>query len=279
MSHHSKSHAVLSIALVLSIVVTTTPVFASGASVRPFRGVIGSVSGVGPVQLRGVSLSEEATVFVGDQLRVADKGYAKVTLLSGQKLEIGRNSDVTLSGQPGQLDLLLRSGNVSFASVASAPLKLTVGAYDISSKNAVSGNVSVGPESFGVHILTGSALVRNLKTKESYMIFEGEERLVTMQVSDGALSQSGSSASAPTEPIGSGSDDGTASGNNGNGNGTIGSTSGPSTTTSSTSKGRTLGLPSKVVTFGILGGVGAAAAIALTRGGSATTPASASSPR
>src|SRR5689334_9949648 len=118
---HRPSYAVLSLILALFTIIATTPVLASGPA---DKSVIGSVSVVGTVELRGVRLSEEATLFVGDQLHVADKGYAKVTLVNGQKLEIGSDSDVTLSGRPGKIELSVRSGNASFTSPGTTPLKV-----------------------------------------------------------------------------------------------------------------------------------------------------------
>src|ERR1043165_2780432 len=97
-----QSQTVLSLILVLVTIITTIPVSASELT---GKGVIGSVTVVGAVELRGVRLSEEATLFLGDQLRVADKGYAKVTLVNGQKLEIGSDSDLTFSGRPGKIEL------------------------------------------------------------------------------------------------------------------------------------------------------------------------------
>src|ERR1051326_729907 len=69
---HRQSQTVLSLILVLVTIITTIPVSASEFT---GKGVIGSVTVVGAVELRGVRLSEEATLFLGDQLRVADKGY------------------------------------------------------------------------------------------------------------------------------------------------------------------------------------------------------------
>jgi hypothetical protein len=237
---HRLSHAVLSLILVLVTIIATTPPLVSESA---DRGVIGSVSVVGTVELLGVQLSQEATLFVGDQLRVADKGYAKITLVNGQKLEIGSDSDVTLSGRARKIELSVRSGNASFTSPGTTPLTVTVGTYEITSDHKVSGNVSVGSNSFGVHILTGSAVVRNQKTKESYEVSEGQERLVSLD----SATQNASGVPAPVPPV----------------------PGSPGSTSKTTKRGGILGLPGGLLgSIGILGGAGATAAtIAATGGG------------
>jgi hypothetical protein len=246
---HRQAYAVLSLILVLSTIITTTPISASELA---GKGVIGSVSVVGAVELRGVPLAQEATLFLGDQLRVADKGYAKVTLVNGQKLEIGSNSDATLSGRAGKIELSLRSGNASFTSPGATPLKVTVGTYEITGNHKVSGNVAVGNDTLAVHILTGSVLVRNQKTKESYEVSNGQERLISLNASAGAPIQVASNVPTPIPPI-PGSDSGD-----------------PGSTTNTTKEhGGILGLPGGLLgSIGILGGAGAAAAaVAITSGG------------
>src|ERR1051326_4082606 len=245
---HRQSQTVLSLILVLVTIITTIPVSASEFT---GKGVIGSVTVVGAVELRGVRLSEEATLFLGDQLRVADKGYAKVTLVNGQKLEVGSDSDLTFSGQTGKIELSVRSGNASFTSPGTTPLKVTVGTYEITSNHKVSGNVAVGSNFFGLHILTGNAVIRNQKTKESYEVSEGQERLVTLNTSAGPSVQIASNVPTPIPPV-PGSDSGD-----------------PGSTTSKATKRRgILGLPGGLLgSLGILGGAGAAVAVVATRGG------------
>src|SRR5215831_20493896 len=81
--------------LVLTTTFITMPVSAADFSnVRP---VLGSVTAVGSVYLRGVGISQEGTLFAGDSIRANEKGFAKVVLGSGSKLELAEKTDVTVN--------------------------------------------------------------------------------------------------------------------------------------------------------------------------------------
>src|SRR5262245_64593269 len=76
----------VAVTLVLTTVVVTMPL--SGADLSKTKSIIGSVSAVGPVQLRGIGISQEGTLFPGDSIRSGQKGYAKVILGTGSKIEV-----------------------------------------------------------------------------------------------------------------------------------------------------------------------------------------------
>src|SRR5688572_25961511 len=81
--------------LVLLLTFCTLPL--SAADKTAHAATIGSISSVGSVQLRGVALSNDGTLFSGDRLNVGPGSYARVIAGTGHKLEVGANSDVVVS--------------------------------------------------------------------------------------------------------------------------------------------------------------------------------------
>src|SRR5436190_18122780 len=85
----------MAVALVLTTTFVTMPLTAADFSaVRP---VIGSVSAIGSVELRGLGISQEGTLFSGDKIRSNEKAYVKVLLATGSKIELGAKTDVTFN--------------------------------------------------------------------------------------------------------------------------------------------------------------------------------------
>jgi hypothetical protein len=176
-------HLSRSIALVLAflMIVHTVPVFAAEAS-------IGSVSAVGSVDLRGVAIAGDGTVFSGDRLNVAPGAYAKVALGAGPKIEVDGGSDVTITRTGDNVQVQMASGNVAFKGAGKNSVRLRVGAYEITASGDASGNVAyIGKEAFGVRVMTGSVAVRNVETRQSFIVQKGIERLVSLRT--GAVSE------------------------------------------------------------------------------------------
>src|SRR5262249_31481442 len=77
--------------LVAGVLVLTTACVAMPLSAADFstaKSVIGSVSAVGPVELRGIGISQEGTLFAGDTIRSGQRGYVKVLLQTGSKIDL-----------------------------------------------------------------------------------------------------------------------------------------------------------------------------------------------
>lgn len=180
MKNRSQWHKFTALALLLGITMGTAPVSASELS--PSKPVIGSVSGTGVVELRGLRISQEGTVFPDDVLRVGEKSYAKVILANGQKLELGEKTDVTLSEQKHVVRVQLKSGNLAFTAAGSAPLNVAAGLYEIVPKGSAVGSVViVGGEYAGVRVIRGTITVRHSQSSESILVTAGEERLLSLR--------------------------------------------------------------------------------------------------
>jgi hypothetical protein len=183
MSESALFRKVVALALVVAMAAITPLIPPSDAA-----SMLGAVNVVGDVELRGVLIADEATVFSGDHLRVLDKGYAKVLLTNGQKLELDAGGGVTFTGEPPRIAFRLDSGNVAFSSEGSAPVQITAGPFEISSEHAVSGNLAVIADGVvGVRVLSGSALLKRPRNRTRQTISAGEERLLnlnTLEVKD-----------------------------------------------------------------------------------------------
>src|SRR5580704_12583803 len=108
---NNRIRSFVALVALLAIAFTTAPISAADFNTKP---VLGSVSAVGSVSLRGVTISQEGTLFPGDQVSVGAKGYAKVTLLNGHKLELASMTKLTVVGSKQSAQLQVTSGNMGF---------------------------------------------------------------------------------------------------------------------------------------------------------------------
>src|SRR2546426_5695704 len=159
--------------LVLTTVFVTMPVSASDFSTKS---VIGSVSGIGQVELRGVGISQEGTLFAGDRIRAGQKGYAKVLLGTGTKIELSEKTDVNVNRDAQGIKIAMNTGTLGFTT--SAPLRIDVLPFEVTATDGAAGNVAImSSNTAGVRAINGKVTVRNLKTSESFVLTKGQERL------------------------------------------------------------------------------------------------------
>jgi hypothetical protein len=157
----------VAVALVFTTTFITTPLSAADFG----KTALGSVSAVGNVQLRGISISQEGTLFAGDSIRAADKAYAKVLLKKGSKIEVGEKTEITVGSEA----IAMVAGNLGFTSGKDA-LRIAFHPFEILASDAT-GNVSVNKgTAAGVRAINGKLTVRNTKTSESFVLTKGQER-------------------------------------------------------------------------------------------------------
>ncbi|MBI4473326.1 MAG: hypothetical protein HY646_11710 [Acidobacteria bacterium] len=167
----------VAVALALTTTFITMPV--SAADFPAAKPVIGSVSVSGPVQLRGVAISQEGTLFAGDSIRSLGKGYAKVSFTGGNKIEMDQNAQVQVTSDKEGTRVLLAAGNIGFSAAKATTLRMAVQPFEIVAAGDAGGNVVVQPSGIaGVRTTKGKVTVRNLKTSESFVLLKGEERLL-----------------------------------------------------------------------------------------------------
>ncbi len=166
----------IALVLVLATAVGTTPVTAAEFSGAP--AAVGSITTAGRVLLRTVPVSREGTVFSGDRIVSGGDSYAKVDFIGGPTIELSDNTDVTVKSSGAIARLALASGSISFSTNGRSVLHIAVEPYEVSGETA-SGRVFVlGDKTVGIRVRTGSLMVRNTDSKESFLLTEGQERLL-----------------------------------------------------------------------------------------------------
>src|SRR6516164_4669120 len=115
----------LAAGLLLTTTLVTMPV--SAADFSSARPVIGSVSAVGSVELRGVGISQEGTLFAGDSIRANEKGYAKVLLGSGSKIELYPKTAVSVNRDAQGFKIAMTNGTIGIT--AKSTLRIDVAPY------------------------------------------------------------------------------------------------------------------------------------------------------
>ena len=178
MPNHSTTYRFVALTLVLLTTLATTPVTAAELA-APADGVLGAVRTGGTVQLRGVNLIGEGTVFAGDTLQSRADGAATVRFTLGQQIEMGSNTRVTVNADESVVQLAMASGNMAFASDVGSPLSIAIAPLEFYLDADASGNVAiVGDQTVGVRVTQGSVLVRNTESKKSFVLTQGQEKLI-----------------------------------------------------------------------------------------------------
>jgi hypothetical protein len=163
------------VALVLSIAFITMPVSAADFSTR--NSAIGSVSAVGLVDLRGVGISQEGTLFAGDSVRAHEKGFANVLLGTGSKIELSEKTDITVNRDAQGVKIAMNTGSLGFT--AKSALRIDLMPFEVTASDDASGHIAImSPTSAGVRALSGKVTIRNLKTSESFVLLKGQEQFL-----------------------------------------------------------------------------------------------------
>ena len=175
MSRHTNVERLIASVLVALMATFTIPVSAAELGAKD---VLGSVTAFGSVELRGVAISREGTLFAGDRIRAHGDAYAKVSLTGGQSFELRGNTDLTVSEDGAMVQLAMASGTVTFSAADRAPLRVDITPYRLMTETG-SGLVSViGGQTVGVRVQSGSLQVKNTETQESFVLTEGQEKLL-----------------------------------------------------------------------------------------------------
>jgi len=163
--------------LVLMTVFVTMPV--SAADFSTSKTVIGSVSAVGPVELRGIAISQEGTLFAGDSIRTNQKGFAKVLLGSG-KIELLEKTSINVNRDAQGVKIAMNAGIIGFS--ARTPLRIDVLPFEVIATDGSSGNLAILPiGAAALRTVNGNVTVRNVNTSESFVLVKGQELLLSLK--------------------------------------------------------------------------------------------------
>src|SRR5437867_1509784 len=135
---NSHLRKMVAVALMLTTTLITMPL--SGADF-PTRPVIGSVSAVGPVELRGIRISQEGTLFAGDSIRAEGKGYAKVLLGDSGKIELAENTDINVNHDDRGVKIAMNTGTLGFTSGTS--LRIDALPFEVTASDGAAGNIAI----------------------------------------------------------------------------------------------------------------------------------------
>ncbi|MBI4156018.1 MAG: FecR domain-containing protein [Candidatus Zambryskibacteria bacterium] len=144
---------------------------------------VGSVSAIGKVQLRGVSLSTDgAMMFCGDRVRTFAKSYAKVLFVDGGSVELAPETEVRVLGLrdcEAERSLDLSFGRIGFS--AKKAMVVSFGGYrfEVSSKSA--GNMAVFASELGLRVVKGNITFRGPGDKKGVKISKGQERVLDLK--------------------------------------------------------------------------------------------------
>ena len=163
-------HQPMSLARVFSLVLVGLLVSGAAAAglaapaAPPDGALIGSVSASGPVELRGVAISREGTLFSGDTLRTRLGSYASVALAGGQRIELGNETDVRVDADESAVQIAMNSGSLIFSSMGSRAMSIDVGetGYEILAAPGAAGDVQfLAGNEVGVRATSGEVTVRS----------------------------------------------------------------------------------------------------------------------
>ena len=128
-------------------------------------------------------------------------GYASLKLRAGHSVELGTNSAVTIGEVDSGAQLALDSGTVMFRGNGDTALRLDIAPYEVSLKDAGAGAAGLtGVETLVVRSTTGSVLVRNTESQESFTLLPGQE--MVFGLGNASLGEIASASSAlPSVPL------------------------------------------------------------------------------
>jgi hypothetical protein len=153
-------HRSFALLLTIVLVLTLAPV-RSLAEADPAT-PIGSLLTGGSVLLRGVPLSREGTLFSGDTIHTDEEAYARLSLLDGQRIELGPSTHIDVARNETHVEIAMHTGALAFAAPASSnEIRVEIPSYQIVALQGSSGDITLlDSGEVGVRPLEGSILVQ-----------------------------------------------------------------------------------------------------------------------
>jgi hypothetical protein len=179
----------------IAVLLCTTSILAADFPHSP--SVLGSIAGNGTIEVRGVHVTGESTVFIGDAIQTGNQSYAKLALLDGNKVELFSDTRLVFSRQP-QVRGVLTAGNLGFG-VSAKPIVIEVGGFEIVPSADATGGVAFLNDNYaGVRVWTGSVIVRNSRTKQSYNVAAGAVHIINIKTEQANVPIAQLASSAPS---------------------------------------------------------------------------------
>ena len=185
-------------ALVLAIflVISTTPISAADFASRNIA--LGSVSGAGNIQLRGLLVNQEGTLFPGDDVHAGAKSYAKLILANGNKIELFSDTKCVVDRSSQDIRVTLKGGNLGFAA-SKNPLAVSIAGYEVLPEAGATGGVAfLGGDFAGIRVMTGSVVVRNTTNKKNVRVPAGDVQIINLKTAEMNVPLAQLASAAPT---------------------------------------------------------------------------------
>lgn len=189
-----------SVLLTFVLVISTTPI--SAADLPRTKAALGFIAGAGNVQLRGLTINHEATLFSGDAIRIGSKSHARVMLVNGNQVELFGDTKSDLLRIEDKVRLTLTAGNLGF-NVSDNPLIIALTGFEVLPGAGAKGGVAFLSGGYvGIRVITGSATVVNVRTNKGLTVTTGNVSVINLETGQThvPLAQL-ASAAAPSLPL------------------------------------------------------------------------------
>jgi ferric-dicitrate binding protein FerR (iron transport regulator) len=144
--------------------------------------IMGSLSSVGSVSLRGVRVADEATVFAGDRIQTSRDSWVAVSLADGGQLELAGDTDVEVGREASGVRLAMTRGRIAVTSSRQeAPLRVDVESLEILAQGGATAEIAfLEPRRLRVTALKESLSFSRQDGQESETVEEGEQRIINL---------------------------------------------------------------------------------------------------
>jgi len=162
--------------LVLAFIVVTSP------GIRAQNGIVGSLSALGAVQLRGIPVSGEGTLFAGDRIETSGEAYARIFLTDGPQLELWTDTDVRVDRDASGVRVSMNAGRLALSSTGSSlPVTVSVESLRIEAPPGARAEIAfLAPNTLTVLALQDTLTVTEQEEDQSETVPEGGQVIIDL---------------------------------------------------------------------------------------------------
>lgn len=144
--------------------------------------IVGSLSSAGAVSLRGVRVSDEATVFEGDRIQTSGESWVTVSLADGSRLELAGNTDVQVGREPSGVRVAMRRGQLAVTSPRQdTPVRVDVESLEVFAPGGAAAEIAfLEPGRVRVTALREAVSLSRQDGQETETVQEGDQRIINL---------------------------------------------------------------------------------------------------
>ncbi len=171
------------LSLLLASVLLMSPILISATDI-PSHTAVGSIRAVGNVQLRGVSVAGEGTLFLGDTITTQRDSRGDLIIADGNKVELFNNTQCVVTDSNQHITVRLMAGNIGFTA-SRKPVAITFSDFELLLEPGTTGGVAfLGKDFAGIRIMYGSAVVRSLTTRKSRKLSGSSVQILNLKTAE-----------------------------------------------------------------------------------------------